>query len=140
MPLNGGNTQATTFDMIKREFCDSAECCVAVLFLTTSVAKPPLAQVPSLSNSLPRGDFASSLQQSSGSAQEPAKPATAPDNNSKADSPQPKVEPDDQSEQQTKRILWIIPNYRSVSANTYLPPQSFGEKLWPLRTALTTRQ
>lgn len=31
---------------------------------------------------------------------------------------------------QTKRILWIVPNFRSVSANTYLPPQSFKEKLW----------
>src|SRR5208283_4702963 len=47
----------------------------------------------------------------------------------KPDSPQPKVEPE-QSGQQTKRILWIIPNYRSVSANTYLPPQSFKEKFW----------
>ena len=47
----------------------------------------------------------------------------------KPDSPQPKIEPED-SGQQTKRILWIIPNYRSVSANTYLPPQSFKEKFW----------
>jgi hypothetical protein len=47
----------------------------------------------------------------------------------KPDSPQPKVEPGD-SGQQTKRILWIIPNFRSVSANTYLPPQSFKEKFW----------
>jgi len=31
-------------------------------------------------------------------------------------------------EQQTKRILWIIPNYRSVSANTKLPPLSTKEK------------
>jgi len=31
---------------------------------------------------------------------------------------------------QTKRILWIIPNFRSVSASTNLLPQSFKEKLW----------
>jgi len=31
---------------------------------------------------------------------------------------------------QTKRILWIIPNYRSVSANTHLPPQGLKEKFW----------
>jgi hypothetical protein len=31
---------------------------------------------------------------------------------------------------QPKRILWIIPNYRAVSANTYLPPQSLKEKFW----------
>jgi hypothetical protein len=30
---------------------------------------------------------------------------------------------------QTSRILGIIPNFRSVSANTILPPQSAGEKL-----------
>lgn len=66
----------------------------------------------------------------------PAKPDSADkpavDNKSSAiDSPQPKVQPDDsQVGQQTKRILWILPNYRSVSANTYLPPQSFKEKVW----------
>jgi len=31
---------------------------------------------------------------------------------------------------QPKRILWIIPNYRAVSANTYLPPQRVKEKFW----------
>ncbi|HEV7967273.1 MAG TPA: hypothetical protein VGP19_06880 [Candidatus Acidoferrales bacterium] len=36
----------------------------------------------------------------------------------------------DQEGRQSKRILWIIPNYRAVSANTHLPPQSFKEKLW----------
>jgi hypothetical protein len=55
--------------------------------------------------------------------------ATTDRNAAKVDSPHPKVDPDD-SVQQTKRILWIIPNYRSVSANTYLPPQSFKEKFW----------
>jgi hypothetical protein len=32
--------------------------------------------------------------------------------------------------QQTKRILWIIPNYRAVSADTHLPPQALKEKFW----------
>ena len=50
-------------------------------------------------------------------------------NASKIDSPQPKVQPDE-TPQQTKRILWIIPNYRSVSTTTYLPPLSFKEKIW----------
>jgi hypothetical protein len=31
---------------------------------------------------------------------------------------------------QSKRILWIIPNYRSVSANTYLPRLAVREKFW----------
>jgi hypothetical protein len=56
--------------------------------------------------------------------------ATSNRSASKVDSPQPKFDPDDSSAQQTKRILWIMPNYRSVSANTYLPPQRFKEKFW----------
>ena len=61
----------------------------------------------------------------------PLDSSAAPDrNSSQVDSPQPKVDPDNISAQQTKRILWIIPNYRSVSADTHLPPQSFREKFW----------
>ena len=39
--------------------------------------------------------------------------------------------PEDGSEgKQPKRILWIIPNYRAVSANTQLPPLSLKGKFW----------
>jgi hypothetical protein len=31
---------------------------------------------------------------------------------------------------QPKRILWVIPNYRAVSANTQLPPLSVKGKFW----------
>ena len=31
---------------------------------------------------------------------------------------------------QSKRILWIFPNYRAVSANTQLPPLSLKAKFW----------
>jgi hypothetical protein len=31
---------------------------------------------------------------------------------------------------QSKRILWIFPNYRAVSANTHLPPLSLKNKFW----------
>ena len=54
------------------------------------------------------------------------------------DAPKPKTDalapvnrnPNDTIGKQPKRILWIIPNYRAVSANTYLPPQSVKEKFW----------
>src|SRR6267143_761649 len=52
------------------------------------------------------------------------------------DAPIPKINPADpikpngQEGQQPKRILWIIPNYRAVSANTHLPALSFKEKFW----------
>lgn len=35
---------------------------------------------------------------------------------------------DDSEGQQTKRIFWIIPNYRAVSANCQLPPLSVKDK------------
>jgi hypothetical protein len=45
--------------------------------------------------------------------------------------PTPAVLPKDNSEgKQPKRILWIIPNYRSVSANTQLPPLALKDKFW----------
>ena len=82
-------------------------------------------------------DPSSGGRQGSANSQGPSQPKTASGssatqdgNASKVDSPQPKVGPDDTSAQQTKRILWIIPNYRSVSADTHLPPQSAKEKFW----------
>jgi hypothetical protein len=33
-------------------------------------------------------------------------------------------------EKQPKRILWVIPNYRAVSANAHLPPLAPKQKLW----------
>jgi hypothetical protein len=52
------------------------------------------------------------------------------------DAPTSKTKPSDANNPnnqlgiQPKRILWIIPNYRAVSANTHLPAQSFKEKFW----------
>lgn len=61
----------------------------------------------------------------------PDQPASPPGNSNTIDSPKPKVQPDSSNEpEQTKRILWIVPNYRSVTANTYLPPQNFKDKFW----------
>jgi hypothetical protein len=69
--------------------------------------------------------------------QDPSQPKNATDaktdpskNGSNIDSPQPKADPDQPGKQQTKRILWIVPNFRSVSASTYLPPLSPKEKFW----------
>lgn len=51
-----------------------------------------------------------------------------------AEAPQASADADpskDASEgKQPKRILWIIPNYRAVSANTQLPPLSVKRKFW----------
>jgi hypothetical protein len=55
---------------------------------------------------------------------------TTPGQGAKAGPPggQP-VAPAGHQDPQTKRILGIIPNFRSVSANEHLPPQTTGEKL-----------
>lgn len=108
---------------------------VVVLFLSllaTSARSP--AQQPTPPN--PSSETPSSPARSG--SQEPASPKPADDpkssaakNGSTIDSPQPKVQNEqDQTGQQTKRILWIYPNFRSVSASTYLPPLSFREKMW----------
>jgi hypothetical protein len=66
--------------------------------------------------------------------QQPA--ATADGKSSVPDAPAPSVSPaetnnpDEQYGKQPKRILWIVPNYRAVSANTHLPPLSFKSELW----------
>jgi hypothetical protein len=45
-------------------------------------------------------------------------------------SPTPTPAQDPAEGKQTKRILWIIPNYRAVSADTQLPPLGAKEKFW----------
>jgi hypothetical protein len=60
----------------------------------------------------------------------PAAKSTSDNGSSKPDSPQPKMQPDGDYGKQTKRILWIVPNFKSVSANTQLPPLSIKEKFW----------
>lgn len=70
-------------------------------------------------------------------AQDPPPPAPATDGKSNLpDAPKPNVSPstpsnpDDDYGKQGKRILYVIPNYRAVSANVYLPPLSFKSALW----------
>ena len=95
-----------------------------------------LAQIPAT----PAGET-SALQKPASSAdqpQDPAAPTTvapaqpgADGKGSPPNSPQPKIQVDDsQLAPQTKRILWIIPNFRSVSASTHLPPLATKEKFW----------
>jgi len=54
---------------------------------------------------------------------QPAQPSTA-----QAPAPAPQTAPADQPPPQTKRILDIIPNFRSVSVDQKLPPESVKDK------------
>ena len=67
---------------------------------------------------------------------DPQQSSTTTDGKSSVEDP-PKTNPanpvnpnDQDGGKQPKRILWIVPNYRAVSANTHLPPLSFKGKVW----------
>src|ERR1700735_1023043 len=71
----------------------------------------------------------------------PSSPPAAPTPQTKPADPNNPNDPNAQYGKQPKRILGIIPNYRAVSANSYLPPLSFEKKFWLATqdTFLTTR-
>jgi hypothetical protein len=112
------------------------------LFLCATLSAPRgQAQQALVLDPLPQSsrDLCSLNSQSTAPPQDPSQKTDSGQNGSqsgsqsgsKIDSPQPKTDPNQiQTGTQTKRILWIVPNFRSVSADTYLPPQSFREKLW----------
>ena len=85
-----------------------------------------------------RPEFARPGSQDQGSQnQDPPRTATPQDGKSPLpNAPAPAVSPadannpDSQFGKQPKRILWVIPNYRAVSANTQLPPLNFKGELW----------
>ena len=69
--------------------------------------------------------------------QDPPRTSTTKDGKSSLpDAPTPEVNPStpgsptEEYGHQNKRILWIIPNYRAVSANSHLPPLNFKGELW----------
>ena len=70
----------------------------------------------------PDDDRTSAIQAEQEAATKPQNPVAPPT--------APAPPEDDSQGKQPKRILWIIPNYRAVSANTYLPPQRLKEKFW----------
>lgn len=57
--------------------------------------------------------------------QTPSEPKAKTGDKSQASQPDPAQNSEGK---QPKRILWIIPNYRAVSADTQLPPQSLKDK------------
>jgi hypothetical protein len=75
--------------------------------------------------------FPSDPQQPSATTDGKSSPPDAPSPQASPAGPNnPNSNPNDQFGKQPKRILWVIPNYRAVSANTQLPPLSFKEELW----------
>jgi hypothetical protein len=85
-----------------------------------STAAPNTLQTTSISTT-------PAILNSSSSIGDTAQPAEYPDAPQPAQTTASPADPADQG-QQTKRILGIFPNFRAVSANTHLPPQSVKEK------------
>jgi hypothetical protein len=83
------------------------------------VDNPRPAALEASQNASPAPD---SPSQASASAQSPNTGDPAPENQSTQSTQ------DDSSGQQTKRILGIVPNFRAVSANAKLPPETVKEK------------
>jgi hypothetical protein len=94
--------------------------CVTLL-LSTSLTIPLYAQAPLEESQLESSQNSSPQPQTGRDRSDPQAAGPSGDasqDNSQAEGKQP------------KRILWVIPNYRAVSANTHLPPLGRKEKLW----------
>ena len=95
-------------------------CLVAALAATMLGPKIVRAQQPAPPPAPSTTNAPSSLPAAPTAQTKPADPNNPNDPN----------DPNAQYGKQPKRILGIIPNYRAVSANTYLPPLSFEKKFW----------
>lgn len=114
-------------------FLFSGRVTIAVLLFVFS-AFPVLAQTQLTDNSTSTSN--SQQDQEPGSAGVPPSSESEPP---KANQPSAGISPTsvnttqsgaNSEGRQPKRILWIIPNYRSVSADTPLPPVSSKDKFW----------
>ena len=108
----------------------------AIAFVVLSAFSGGLVSAQSALPDAPRPNREASGQdeQVLGRAVGPSQPEETKNNPQPAEAPQASADADpskDASEgKQPKRILWIIPNYRAVSANTQLPPLSVKGKFW----------
>ncbi|MGB8472282.1 MAG: hypothetical protein WCD71_19135 [Candidatus Sulfotelmatobacter sp.] len=102
---------------------------LTIEFATTDVSQNQLPQNQVPQNQVPQNQFPQNQDP-------PRKDTTTDRQSSLPDAPKPTVNPstpsnpNDQYGKQPKRILWIIPNYRAVSANEHLPPLNFKGDLW----------
>jgi len=79
-----------------------------------------------------RGTARSSSQAAvqSGKENDEKKPNGAAPNRSPDDNCVPQSKKDEDERKQTNRILWVVPNFAAVNANTQLPPLSVKGKFW----------
>jgi hypothetical protein len=99
---------------------DSAPSVPASSVSATEIPEPAAPASPASANLAP--ELASDSQTTAAPAQTQSTNAPAPQNQPAQTTQQ------DSTGQQTKRILGIIPNFRAVSADTKLPPETVKEK------------
>ncbi len=92
-----------------------------------SGAQPSSAQIPAGSSQPEQAP--AQKPQPEGVSSVPAAPAAPTEQASPAQAVTPPVA-DESEGKQSKRILWVIPNYRAVSANAKLPPLTVKDKFW----------
>jgi hypothetical protein len=119
-----------TVSLLQR-FCMARNACAAIAIIFLFWTSPVLAQISSedasrpivLPKQAPPGEPVPSPQMESDSSEQPQSSSvtTSLDASSLGSSAEVK---------QSKRILWIFPNYRAVSAGTQLPPLSLKDKFW----------
>jgi hypothetical protein len=100
----------------------------AVLLITFSpflCAQTLLPDAPSADLMAQNGEQSGGAQGSSSSRETTGEPLGQGDQ-----APPVNATPSDTGLKQPKRILWVIPNYRAVSADTHLPPLSLKSKFW----------
>jgi hypothetical protein len=102
---------------------------VAAVLITSSApflyAQTLLPDTPSAVLLGQDGEQSGNAQGSSSSPEKTGEPQSQGDQPSSV-----KPTPSDIGLKQPKRILWVIPNYRAVSADTHLPPLSLKHKFW----------
>jgi hypothetical protein len=127
---------ANTAAVLTAQQADAGNSQPAVLVASTFTAPasvdsaPPVPSTAILELAAPASPVSANLDPEFASAsQAPAAPAQSSSTNAPAPQNQPaQTAQQDSSGQQTKRILGIVPNFRAVSADTKLPPETVKEK------------
>ena len=127
---------ANTTAALTAQQADAGNSQPAVLVASTFTAPasvdsaPPVPSIATPELAAPASPVSANLDPELASAsQAPAAPAQSSSTNAPAPQNQPAQNaPADSSGQQTKRILGIVPNFRAVSADTKLPPETVKEK------------
>src|SRR5713226_5136162 len=116
---------------LRQGFCLARNACAAIALAFLFWASPAFAQ--SSSEDAPRPIVAAKqalLGEPVSSPQQEPDPNSQPQSSSVPTALAASPPETNDEAKQSKRILWIFPNYRAVSANTQLPPLSLKDKFW----------